>query len=198
MAAVSVGQYLDRLGIPSVTGSTWIFIIGPKREKTCLRGFANNTGADQPAHPRSLISAFVIRILESIISRLATGEISTFELVSVAEETDLKLALSETPKTGFVATRPICCHCGRWLVEPLLASSGFVIRPYNIISIQQTPLHRMSVCCSSKDIGWYTIRSDTLYGFRFFSSFFTPFGLTVISCFGGFVRNGASIFLRVD
>ena len=34
---------------------------GPRREKTCLRGFANNTGADQPAHPRSLISAFVIR-----------------------------------------------------------------------------------------------------------------------------------------
>ena len=34
---------------------------GPRREKTCLRGVANNTGADQPAHPRSLISAFVIR-----------------------------------------------------------------------------------------------------------------------------------------
>ena len=42
-------------------------IIGPRRKKTCLRGFANNTGADQPAHPRSLISAFVIRFLESII-----------------------------------------------------------------------------------------------------------------------------------
>ena len=38
---------------------------------------------------------------------LATGEISIFWLVSVAEETGLKLALSETPKTGFVATRPI-------------------------------------------------------------------------------------------
>ena len=36
---------------------------GPRREKTCLRGFGNNTGADQPAHPRSLISAFVIRVL---------------------------------------------------------------------------------------------------------------------------------------
>ena len=32
---------------------------GPRLEKTCLRGFANNTGADQPAHLRSLISAFV-------------------------------------------------------------------------------------------------------------------------------------------
>ena len=47
---------------------------GPRREKTCLRGFTNNKGADQPAHPRSLISAFVIRFLESIISKLATSE----------------------------------------------------------------------------------------------------------------------------
>ena len=31
-------------------------------------GFADNTGTDQPAHLRSLISAFVIRFLESIIS----------------------------------------------------------------------------------------------------------------------------------
>ena len=53
-------------------------IIGPQREKTLLRRFANNTGADQPAHPRSLISAFVIRFVESIICYLATGEISTF------------------------------------------------------------------------------------------------------------------------
>ena len=64
----------------------------------------NNTGADQPAHPRSLISAFVICFLESIISKLAPGEISILFLVSVAEETGLKLALSETPKTGFLMT----------------------------------------------------------------------------------------------
>ena len=32
-------------------------------------------------------------------------KISNFELVPVAEETDLKLALSETPKTGFLASR---------------------------------------------------------------------------------------------
>ena len=38
---------------------------GPRHEKTCLWGFAKNTGADQPAHPRSLISAFVIRFLKA-------------------------------------------------------------------------------------------------------------------------------------
>ena len=80
---------------------------GPRREKTCLRGFANNTGADQPAHSRSLICTFVIRFLKSIISELALSEISIFYLVSVAEQAGLKLTLSETLKTGFVESRPI-------------------------------------------------------------------------------------------
>ena len=31
-------------------------------------GFANNKAADQPAHAGSLISAFVVHLLESIIS----------------------------------------------------------------------------------------------------------------------------------
>ena len=47
-------------------------------QETCLRRFANNTEADQPAHPCRLISAFVIRFLESIICKLATGEIPIF------------------------------------------------------------------------------------------------------------------------
>ena len=51
---------------------------GPRREKTCLQGFANNTGTGQPAHPRSLISAFAIRFLESTIFNLNTGKISMF------------------------------------------------------------------------------------------------------------------------
>ena len=51
-------------------------LFGHRREKTCLRGVANNKGAYQPGHPRSLISAFVILLLERIISRLATSEIS--------------------------------------------------------------------------------------------------------------------------
>ena len=40
--------------------------------------FANNKDTDQPAHPHRLITAFVIRYLESIISEFATGEISIF------------------------------------------------------------------------------------------------------------------------
>ena len=35
-----------------------------------------NKGADQPAHPRSLISTFVVRYLDSIISLDSIAEIS--------------------------------------------------------------------------------------------------------------------------
>ena len=58
--------------------STNTAIIGPRHKRTCLRGFVNNTGADQPAHQRSLISTFVIDFLESTIFNLATGKISIF------------------------------------------------------------------------------------------------------------------------
>ena len=74
--------------------------MGLDASKTCLRGFAN-TDADQHGHPRSLISAFVVCFLESIISNLATGEISIFKLVSVAERTGLKLVLSKTQRQVF-------------------------------------------------------------------------------------------------
>ena len=47
-------------------------------EKNLSLGFATNKGADQPAHTRRLISAFVIRFLESIISKLPPQEISIF------------------------------------------------------------------------------------------------------------------------
>ena len=68
--------------------------------RTCLQGFVNNKGLDQPSHLCSLISAFIIHLLNSIISRLATSEISIFWLVYVAEQSGLNLTLSETLKTG--------------------------------------------------------------------------------------------------
>ena len=49
----------------------------PGHEKMCLMSYANNIGADQPAPPRSLISAFVVRCLESI-SLDFIAEISRF------------------------------------------------------------------------------------------------------------------------
>ena len=71
--------------------------------------FVNNKGADQPAHSCRLISAFIIHFLKSFIPELVTGEISVFYLFTLAEETGSSLTLSETPRTGFVASRPILC-----------------------------------------------------------------------------------------
>ena len=66
-----------------------------------------SSGVCEQQRRRPALSApFVDRLLESIISRLATSKVSLFQLVSVAEETSLSLALSETPKTGFVTSRP--------------------------------------------------------------------------------------------
>ena len=53
-------------------------IYGPGHAKTCLMPYANNKGADQPAHPRSLISTFVVRCLDSMICILAISKVSGF------------------------------------------------------------------------------------------------------------------------
>ena len=73
-------------------------------------GSANNKGADQLVHLCSLISAFAIHLLESIILKLAQSEISLFYLVSVAEKAGFDIILSETLKTGFVASVLIYIH----------------------------------------------------------------------------------------
>ena len=44
--------------------------------RKCVMSYANNKGADQPAHPHSLISAFVVRCLDCIISLDSIAEIS--------------------------------------------------------------------------------------------------------------------------
>ena len=36
-------------------------------QNTCLQGFVNNKGADQPKHPRTLISTMVISYLKIIV-----------------------------------------------------------------------------------------------------------------------------------
>ena len=56
--------------------NTYINITEPGHEKMCLMSYANNKGADQPAHPRSLISTFVVHCMDSILPLLALNEIS--------------------------------------------------------------------------------------------------------------------------
>ena len=51
-----------------------IYELGHK--KKCLVSYANKKGTDQPAHLHSLISAFVVHCLDSIISLDTISEIS--------------------------------------------------------------------------------------------------------------------------
>ena len=69
--------------------------------RNLFKPYANNKGADQPAHPRSLISAFVVHFLNSIIPLVSIPKISRLWLVSVIEQASLSLTWSQTPKTGF-------------------------------------------------------------------------------------------------
>ena len=73
----------------------------PGHEKSCLMSYANNKGAEQPAHPRSLISAFVIRCLDSVMSLVSVSKISSLMLASTAEQAGLCLAWLETLEDTF-------------------------------------------------------------------------------------------------
>ena len=74
----------------------------------CLMSFANNKGADQPAHPRSLISAFVVRCRDSVMSLVSISEISSLMLASVSEQASLSLTWLETPEDTFSRDEAQC------------------------------------------------------------------------------------------
>ena len=61
----------------------------------CLMAYANNRGADQPVHPRSLISTFVVPCLDSMTCILAPSKLTRFKLASVAEQAGLNLTWSK-------------------------------------------------------------------------------------------------------
>ena len=67
--------------------------------------YTNNKGADQPAHPRSLISAFVVRCLDSVIAIVSVTKIPSLMLASVAEQANLSLTWSETPEDTILIMR---------------------------------------------------------------------------------------------
>ena len=69
---------------------------------------ANNKGADQPAHLRSLISTFIVCCMDTTIPLVSTSEISNLYLASVAEEAGLSLPWLQTRKTGFLMTGLMC------------------------------------------------------------------------------------------
>ena len=74
---------------------------GPGHAKMCLMRYVNNKGAEQPAHPCSLISTFVVRCLDSMICILAVSKVSRFQLTSVAEQVGLNMTWSKIPQDMF-------------------------------------------------------------------------------------------------
>ena len=84
--------------------SSWYWLANknePGHEKMCLMPYANNKGADQTAHLRSLISAFVVCCLYSVMSLVSVIKISSLMVASIAEQASLSLTWSEIPEDMF-------------------------------------------------------------------------------------------------
>ena len=109
----------------------------------CLMSYANNKGADQPAYPHNLITAFVIRFLDSIISLDSIAEISRLQLASVAAQACLCLAWSETPEDTF------CRVVGH-----------FVLIHVNILKLTDVSSYDKIITIHSKEILIWTASSE--------------------------------------
>ena len=149
-------NYFSILAMPLKMPHCWkshvtaqMVIHGPRREKTYLRGLGQQRRSPACASAQS-DQRIYFRFLESIISKLATSDISTFYLVSVTEETGLKLALSATPKTGFVATRPKynILKIDKW------ASTGEKLSAGGGEQQKRRPANKISVCMRKCVCGW--------------------------------------------
>ena len=57
---------------------TLLVLDGPDHANMYCMPYANNKGADQPVHPRSLMNAFVVYCLDSMIFILAISTVSRF------------------------------------------------------------------------------------------------------------------------
>ena len=150
--------------------------------------YANNKGADQPAHPRSLISAIVVRCLDSIIPLVSISETSSLYLASMAVQASPSLTWSQTPKTGFLVTWLICfsgisywylSHCTikptKWPVRP--AKTDQPVHPSSLIGLH---------CLPEETGSWATHKACT----EVWSDWVVVI-LLVLSCCESFLRWGA-------
>ena len=79
--------------------------------------YANNKGADQPAHQRSLISAFVVRCLDSVMYLVFVTKISSLVLASVDEKASWSLTWSGTLEDTFSHDE---VHCISYSSQPII------------------------------------------------------------------------------
>ena len=115
----------------------------PGHEKTCLMSYANNKGADQPAQLRSLISAFVVHCLDSIISLDSKAKISRSLLASVVAQAGLCLAGSETPDDTFCR---VMAHLYIYTSHCVLVYKFLYINKVIIAQVYQCMCACMHVC----------------------------------------------------
>ena len=102
--------------------------------------YANNKGADQLAHPRSLISAFVVRCLDSIIPLVSISEISSLYLASVAEQACLSYLVAN-PENRFSRDEAHMLLLFTWLhAEPMCENSILMV---NFVFCSGTDLYSM-------------------------------------------------------
>ena len=95
--------------------------------------YANNKGAVQPAHPRSLISTFIICCQGSTVSIGAISKISWFTLKPIAEQAGLSFTCSKSPEDRISSgVAPIYFRCMYYAfiltVWPVMISSMLFCR----------------------------------------------------------------------
>ena len=104
--------------------------------------YVNNKGTDQPAHLRSLISAFIVRCLGRLIYLVSISAISSLYLASVAAQAGLCLTWSQTRKTGFLVTRLKFIECVQEtaVVNAARSCPWQIVQRYCIFRIIETRL----------------------------------------------------------
>ena len=127
---------------------------------------------------RRLISAFVIRFFESIIWNLLQVK------VSVAVETGLKLALSETPKTGFVASRlTVILLLFVHFFALVLRDGAYVFHSFSFRLRREKTCHREFTNNKGADQPAYPRRPISAFVIRFMESIISGRATSEISIF---------------
>ena len=149
--------------------------------------YANNKGADQPAHPHSLIIAFVICCLDSIIPPVSMSEISSLYIASVAAQAGLSLPWLQTPNDRFSCDEAQMHSLAFWkLLCKVNKKSLFFFKSQNI-SVEY---------CSCILAGCFPL-TEKIASFYFCISAFTLYTvkITIFKYFASF--NTCTYFLNV-
>ena len=134
--------------------------------------YANNKGAEQPAHPRSLISAFVTRSIDSIIPLVSISEIASLYLASVAAKGRFVFYLVANPEDRF--TRDMA-HLMLVLFIFILtyqySGSSFlslsIQRPFHVVSVLTSIYCHFTFCQSYLICNVVSTLFPYLPGFKF-------------------------------